>query len=107
MTKRKRTYEEVIGMQAKAVRLQENVNNFEASVKIENLAPSEYAAWQNIEIVSEPVRKRKRSIRKTENTSVPSGYTRRTQVTEWTSLTETGGRKRHREVRTETWKAKN
>lgn len=102
MTKRKRTYEQVVSMQAKAVRLQANVGNFDASIRIESLSPEEYAARRNVELVAEPVRKRR--PRKDSGALLPFGYAQRTEVREWTSLTETGRPKRNREVRIETWK---
>lgn len=103
MSKRKRTEEEIEMMQARAVRLQENVGNYDAAIRIENLTVAEYAAWRDIEIVWEPVRKRRRTGR-TPSRVLPPGYARRTEIKEWTSVTEEGGRKAHREVKTEIWK---
>ena len=102
MSKRKRTEKEVLAMQAKAVRFQENLRNYEAAIRIESLTVEEYAARRNLEIVSEPVRKRRR--RTPNESSLAPGYARRTQITEWASVTDEGRRKTHREVRTEIWK---
>jgi hypothetical protein len=81
VTKRKRTYEEVEAMQAKAVRFQDSLEHFEAARQLEFLTPEEYAALRNIEIVDEPVQKR-RSRKQKEDRYVPPGYKRHTEVTE-------------------------
>jgi hypothetical protein len=81
MTKRKRTYEEVEAMQEKAVRFQDALDHFEAARQLEFLTPEQYAALRNIEIVDEPIQKRRRRKKK-EDRYVPPGYERRTEVTE-------------------------
>jgi len=83
MTKKKRTLEEVITMQEKAVRFQESLGNLEAASRLEDLQPEDYAAFRNIEIVDEPVKKRRRRKAK-EVDDVPPGYKRHTEVTEST-----------------------
>jgi hypothetical protein len=103
MSKRKRTIEEVEAMQEKAARFQDNIGNYQASKRIESLTPTEYAAWRNIEVVWDPVRKRRRAG-KTQTRVLPPGYARRTEIIEWTSTSEKGGRRKHREVKTEIWK---
>jgi hypothetical protein len=80
MTKRKRTYEQVEAMQEKAVRFQESLFHIDAAYKLEMLSPEQYADLRNIEIVDEPVQKRKR--RKKKDVGVPPGYKRHTEVTE-------------------------
>lgn len=79
MTKRKRTYEEVEAMQDKAVRFQDSLDHFEAARRLEFLTVEDYAALRNIEIVDEPVQKRRR---KKQEHGVPPGYKRLTEVTE-------------------------
>jgi hypothetical protein len=67
MTKRKRTYEQVMSMQERAVRCQENFGHDEAVTYLEGLNPIEYAELRKMQIVSEPVQKRRRSQRRKES----------------------------------------
>jgi hypothetical protein len=101
MSKRKRTIEEVEAMQEKAARFQDNIGNVAAAKRIESLRPTEYAAWRKIEIVWDPVRKRRRTGTKAKANALPPGYARRTEIVEWTDTSEKGGRRIHREVKTE------
>lgn len=92
MTKKKRTLEEVIATQKKAVRFQESLGNVEAASRLEDLEPEDYAAFRNIEIVDEPVQKRRRRKKK-EDKDVPPGYVRHTEVEESNESIEGGFRK--------------
>jgi hypothetical protein len=81
MTKRKRTYEEVEAMQEKAVRFQEALDHWNAARRIEELTIEQYAALRKIEIVDEPIQKR-RSRKQKEDRYVPPGYKRHIEVAE-------------------------
>lgn len=98
MTKRKRTLKEVIAMQEKAVRFQDNLFNFDAARRIEALEPEQYAMLRSIEIVDKPIQKRKRSKQK-KNNDVPPGYERHIEVTESHELIP-GGTRRQRITKT-------
>lgn len=78
MTKRKRTYEEVMSMQERAVSFQENLGHYEAAGRLERLTTSEYAKLRKIEIVLDPVQKRRRSQSKKEKPvdDMPAGPVR-------------------------------
>jgi hypothetical protein len=100
MTKKKRTYEQIIAMQAKSVRFQENLNHYDAAIDIEGLLPEEYAKLRAIEIVSEPVRKRRRAGAVKKVTVVPRGTVRIVTTTEWNEVKSDGRVHRHRVVET-------
>lgn len=102
MSKRKRTYEEVEAMKAKAIRFQENVGHFDAMMRLESLSVEDYAALRNIEIVPRPIRKRRAPASVKSN--VPPGYGTRTKVKQWTEPTKEGRTKQIRETTTEVWK---
>jgi hypothetical protein len=71
MTKKKRTLKQIEGMQAKAVRFQHSLFNFDAAFRIEELTLEQYAMWRNIEIVDKPVQKRKRQKKEKSIESTP------------------------------------
>jgi hypothetical protein len=104
MTKRKRTVEEVIAKQTKAVRFQLNLGHHDAALSLESLTASEYAQLRKIQIVSEPVQKRRRRQMLSQEDrfdDVPVGYVRIIEETVWEEQISKGGVRRHRVVVTD------